>query len=106
MHMTLTFESCKTVSSDSGNKTLSKSIPKSPERMLALLKYLDSEECYQRISEGLNVLDLDSLAEGSELLLDQYIEGVLKGLYVYRGSDMIFIRCWKDCDSSVAPLST
>jgi hypothetical protein len=67
------------------------------ERFLAVLKWLDPHEQALRLTEQTsNLVDLDSVRSGSEILFDQYSGTLLTGLYLVRGMDMIFIKCWKE----------
>jgi hypothetical protein len=67
------------------------------ERFLAVLKWLDPHEQALRLTEQTsNLVDLDSVRSGSEILFDQYSGTLLAGLYLVRGKDMIFIKCWKE----------
>jgi hypothetical protein len=99
IHLTLSYEkSSQLVSAASSEQSgESNGVDETAERFLVLLKWLEPEEQARSIGEkASNLVDLDSFGGGSEAMFDQYNEGLLTGLYLFRGADMIFIKCWKE----------
>ena len=66
------------------------------QRLIIMLKWLESVEQDQAIRENLNLVDIEALAYNSEAILDQYVGPRLTGLYLCHKTDMILIRSWKE----------
>ena len=98
IHLTLTFDDVRDIPPTPNHAITSQNMTMAQpsERMCTRLKYLDPRECPHLSAEAMNMLDLDLLAEGSEVVLDQYIEGIFKEVYLYKKSDMVFVQCWKE----------
>jgi hypothetical protein len=99
IHLTLSYQKISPLVSAASREQAGESNPigETGERFLVLLKWLEPEEQARVFSEkALNLVDLDSFGGGSEAIFDQYNGEFLTGLYLFRGADMIFIKCWNE----------